>query len=41
MVRAYREVHEKSASKGINLRQAAFQLGVERLARAVELRGFV
>ena len=41
MVRAYREVHEKSAAKGINYRQAAFQLGVERVARAVELRGFV
>ena len=41
MVRAYREVHEKSTRRGINHRQAAFQLGVERVARAVELRGFV
>ena len=41
MVRAYREVHEKSIAQGINHRQAAFQLGVERVARAVELRGFV
>ena len=41
MKRAYREVREKSAALGISHRQAAFQIGVERVARAVEVRGFV
>ena len=41
MERGYREVQEKVASQGITHRQAAFQIGVERVARTVELRGFV
>ena len=41
MARAYREVHEKAAAEGITYREAAFEIGVERVARAVELRGFV
>ncbi|MBQ11903.1 MAG: glutamate dehydrogenase [Planctomyces sp.] len=39
--RAYGEVREKAESQDITHRQAAFQIGVERVARAVELRGFV
>ena len=39
--RAYEEVREKAASEGITHRQSAFHIGVERVARAVELRGFV
>ena len=41
MVRAYQAVHEKVINQAINYRQAAFQIGVERVARTVELRGFV
>ena len=41
MVRAYREVKENVTAKGVNYRQAAFRIGVERVARTVELRGFV
>ena len=37
----YQAVREKAASQSITHRQAAFQIGVERVARAVELRGFV
>lgn len=41
MVRAYRSVHEKATTQGINYRQAAFDIGVERVARTINLRGFV
>ena len=41
MVRAYRTVQEKVTSEGINHRQAAFEIGVQRVAQAVNLRGFV
>ena len=41
MLKAYREVRTRSADEGITHRQAAFQIGVQRVARAVELRGFV
>ena len=41
MARAYAEVREKAQTEGITHRQAAFHIGVERVARAVELRGFV
>ena len=41
MVRAYRSVRDKVMSQGINHRQAAFDIGVERVARTVTLRGFV
>jgi glutamate dehydrogenase (NAD(P)+) len=41
MSKAYRAVHEKVVSEGINYRQAAFDIGVGRVARAVNLRGFV
>ena len=41
MVRAYQAVHEKVITQGVNHRQAAFRIGVERVARTAELRGFV
>ena len=41
ITRAYREVLAKVNSEGITHRNAAFELGVARVARAVELRGFV
>jgi glutamate dehydrogenase (NAD(P)+) len=41
MARAYRSVHEKATAQSINHRQAAFDIGVERVARTVDLRGFV
>ncbi len=41
MDRGYQEVREKATSQSITHRQAAFRIGVERVARAVELRGFV
>lgn len=41
MTRAYRSVYEKVMAEGITHRQAAFDIGVERVARTVKLRGFV
>jgi glutamate dehydrogenase/leucine dehydrogenase len=41
MVRAYRAVAGKASEGGITFREAAVEIGVERVARAVELRGFV
>ena len=41
MDRGYQAVREMTASQNITHRQAAFQIGVERVARAVELRGFL
>ena len=41
MTRAYHEVHRKSVNDHITFREAAFELGVQKVARAVELRGFV
>ena len=41
MTRAYHEVHRKSVDDHITFREAAFELGVQKVARAVELRGFV
>jgi glutamate dehydrogenase (NAD(P)+) len=41
MARAYRAVRERVTSQGINYRQAAFDIGVDRVAQAVNLRGFV
>ena len=41
MARAYGEVREKAQTEGITHRQAAFHISVERVACAVELRGFV
>jgi len=41
ITRAYREVLAKVNAEGITHRDAAFELGVARVARAVEIRGFV
>lgn len=41
MTKAYLSVHEKVRNEGITFREAAFEIGVSRVARAVELRGFV
>ena len=41
IVAAYHEVRNKAVSRGITYRLAALEIGVERVARAVELRGFV
>ena len=41
MDRGYQAVREMAASQSITHRQAAFRIGSERVARAVELRGFV
>lgn len=41
ILRAYRDVRQKVSSEGITHRQAAFEIGVQRVARVVELRGFV
>lgn len=38
---AFHAVIERSNSDGISYREAAFDIAVERVARAVELRGFV
>ena len=41
ILKAYREVFQRAKSEKISYRQAAFEIGVRRVARAVELRGFV
>ena len=41
MVRAYHEVRDRVVSEGLTYRQAAFDIGVQRVARAIELRGFL
>ena len=41
LLKAYHEVRTRSISEGITHRQASFEIGVQRVARAVELRGFV
>ncbi len=40
-LRAYHEVRARTINEGITHRQASFEIGVQRVARAVELRGFV
>ena len=41
IVRAYHEVRGRVESEGLTYRQAAFDIGVQRVARAIELRGFL
>ncbi len=41
ITRAYQQVHESATAQGITYREAAFEIGVRRVARAVELRAFV
>ena len=38
---AYRDVMARSATDGVTLRSAAFMIGIERVAEATRLRGFV
>ena len=41
MVTAYDSVRRKAQADGITYREAAFEIGVERVANVVKLRGFV
>ena len=41
ITQAYREVTNKVLADGITYRQAAIELGVQRVAHAIQLRGFV
>jgi glutamate dehydrogenase (NAD(P)+) len=41
ILQAYHEVRERTIAEGITHRQGSFEIGVQRVARAVELRGFV
>ena len=41
IVPAYHAVTDRARGSGLTLREAAFDIGVERVARAVQLRGFV
>ncbi|MCH7737709.1 MAG: glutamate dehydrogenase [Chloroflexi bacterium] len=41
ILKAYHEVWTRSTKQKITHRQASFEIGVQRVARAVELRGFV
>jgi glutamate dehydrogenase/leucine dehydrogenase len=41
MAHAYKAVSDKARSTGLKYRDAAFEIGVERVARAAEMRGFV
>jgi len=41
ITRAFGTVWERAKSQGVDLRLAAFLIGVERVARAIQLRGFV
>ena len=41
ITRAYAEVRQKALADLINYRSASFEIGVDRVAKAVEMRGFV
>jgi len=41
LIRAYHEVRELALSAHVTHRQAAFEIGVQRVAQVIELRGFV
>ena len=41
MTRAYKSVKERSDSENITYREAAFLIGLERVARVAEMRGFI
>ena len=41
MKRATREVVQRSQQYSVSIREAAFAIGVSRVARAIEIRGFV
>ncbi len=41
LIEAYRETHARAKTRNLTYREAALEIGVERVARVVELRGFV
>ncbi|MDP7083309.1 MAG: glutamate dehydrogenase, partial [Dehalococcoidia bacterium] len=41
ITKAFHQVRKRVSADRITYRQAAFEIAVERVARAVELRGFV
>jgi glutamate dehydrogenase (NAD(P)+) len=41
LLRAYMNVRTRAKDEGVTHRQASFEIGVERVARVIELRGFV
>ena len=41
LVKAYKNVFEIHKNKGVSLRTAAFMVGVQRVAKATELRGYL
>ena len=41
LLKAYTNVRTRAKDEGVTHRQASFEIGVERVARVVELRGFV
>ena len=41
ITRAYAEVRQKALADLINYRRASFEIGVDRVVKAVEMRGFV
>jgi glutamate dehydrogenase (NAD(P)+) len=41
LIKAYKNVSEIHKSKGVSLRTAAFMVGVERVAKSTELRGYL
>ena len=41
MTNAYRATHEYSESRQLSLRSAAYDIAIDRLHKAIELRGFL
>jgi glutamate dehydrogenase (NAD(P)+) len=41
MRRAYREVSARAREEGIDLREAAYLVGIERVVEAAQTRGYV
>ncbi len=41
ITQAYKEVMQKVSADGITHREAAFEIGLQRVAHAVQLRGFI
>lgn len=41
IIQAYKEVVDKVSTDGITRREAAFEIGLQRVAHAIQLRGFI
>ena len=41
MRRAYGEVSERARERKLSLREAAYELGIERVAKAARTRGYI